>query len=81
MIMGEAKMEKEKSESVQGKPWVVVGRFDSYEKAKTFREELEDSENPPKEIKIKHLSSSSSFVVKVRKEEQKRKDKKNKVKK
>lgn len=65
-------MEKEKSEHVQGRPWKTEARFASYEEAKQFRVELEASESPPEEIKIKHMSSSKSFVVKSRRPEEKK---------
>lgn len=62
-------MEKEKSEHVQGRPWKTEARFTSYEEAKQFRAELEASESPPEEIKIKHMSSSGLFLVKTRTQE------------
>ena len=76
MIMGEKKMENEKSEHVQGRPWKVEAKFKNYQEAQQFRLDLEKSENPPEEIKIKHMSSNGHFVVKTRNKEEKKTKKK-----
>ena len=69
-------MENEKNEQVQGKPWKAEAKFKNYEEAQQFRLELEKSENPPDEIKIKHMSSNGHFVVKTRSKEEKKTKKK-----
>jgi len=62
-------MINEEKKHVQGKPWKIEAKFQTYEEAKKFYLELENSDNPPKEIKIKHSSSSNLFFVKVRHED------------
>ena len=74
-------MENEEKKHVQGKPWKIEGKFKTYEEAKKFFEELKNTENSPEELKIKHLSSSSLFVVKTRRKEEKQEQKKKKNKK
>ena len=78
MIMGEKKMENEKSEHVQGRPWKVEAKLKTFEEADKLRESLKNSENPPDEVKVKLLSSSGLFVVKTRRKEEKKKNKKQK---
>lgn len=63
-------MKEEKNEQAQGKPWKIEAKFKTYEEAKQFRIDLEKSENPPEQIKIKHMLSNGLFVVKTRKPEE-----------
>jgi len=76
MIMEEQNRKNEKSEQVQGRPWKVEAKFKKYEEAQQFRLELEKADNPPEEIKIKHMSSNGLFIVKSRRAEEKKTRKK-----
>lgn len=75
-IMEEIKAEKETHKHVQGRPWKVEAKFKDYSEAQQFRLELEKLENPPIEIKIKHMSSNGLFIVKTRNLEDKKTKKK-----
>lgn len=63
-------MKQESIEQQHGKPWKIEAKFKTYEEAKQFRSDLEKSENPPEQVKIKYMSSSNLFVVKTRKTEE-----------
>lgn len=76
MIMEEAKTTKETPRHVQGRPWKVEAKFKNYTEAQQFRLELEKQDNPPEEIKIKHMSSNGLFIVKSRRSEDKKTKKK-----
>jgi len=69
-------MENEEKKEVQGRPWKNEAKFKNYQEAEQFRLELENSDNPPAELKIKHLSSSGLFVVKSRNKKEKSKKQK-----
>ena len=72
-------MQEEKTEHVQGKPWKTEGKFQTYQEALALKEQLASSENPPEELKIKHMNSSKLFLVKSRKKEEVNKNKKKKT--
>lgn len=69
-------MKNEEKKEVQGRPWKVEAKFKNYQEAQQFRLELENSDNPPAEIKIKHMSSNGLFIVKIRNPEEKKTRKK-----
>ena len=69
-------MENKEKKEVQGRPWKVEAKFKTYQEAQEFRLELESSNNPPTEIKIKHMSSNGLFIVKIRNPEDKKTKKK-----
>lgn len=69
-------MENESVKQEQGRPWKIEARFQKYEEAQQFKQDLQNGENPPEEIKIKHMASNSDFVVKTRRQEDKKTKKK-----